>query len=246
MSFLERMNLLNRDYPKAYEDCDNYTESYIELGNKLNYRGAYSLWETGFSEGDASEEDIIADCKALGIAGADINEMESELYSRLEDEFIDIYERKLKKAEKEYWDEYWRQREVKLLHITDMKYNNFTREYTSKQVECFEDVKWNDGMLQDNGGDPDGNAWFKICFEEGTEEFNKAIEHGAEVVTAYKVDYCQNIREDLEYKVNGLWAGFTAENEAYFTDKDDALLCQKLYDRWYSRWYRAECDDCEE
>jgi len=59
---------LNRKYSvDAYleNDAGNYAED--KVWETVQYRGAYHLWEDGYSAGDATSEDIIRDATKLGL-----------------------------------------------------------------------------------------------------------------------------------------------------------------------------------
>lgn len=129
---------------------------------------------------------------------------------------------------------------TKFLRITDIYWDNSSCQDCSKQLDIIAEIDeevWHDGMLQDNGGDPDGNIFCVYYNNYDAEAIQKAIEAGAEVIEMYKADYKQDIREELEDTITGDWTGYTDNCSAWFINLDDAVKCQKLYDNWYRKEY---------
>lgn len=249
MTFYENMKNLQRNYPEAYEDTDNYTKALEKLAENYKYRGAYFIDETGFFRGDASDDDIITDCK--NILGIDVDiededaiyEAEHSLYEELNNKFLSLYENELIEAEKRHDEELREeiaQTKTKFIRITDMTWDNWNSEYKSVQLDIIKENNeevWNDGMLQDNGGDPDGCIWCVYYVNYDKESIDKVIGAGAEIIEMYKADYDQQIKEDLEDVVKDDWTGYAADNYAWFINLDDAVECQKLYNNWYAKEY---------
>jgi len=96
MGFQERLRELEECYgaeiltPQALEKI--WTDCHHQTIQTAGVRGAYHLWEDGFSRGDASREDVFADAKKLSeIVREDYEDALSDVLVTLDGLFLEIY-----------------------------------------------------------------------------------------------------------------------------------------------------------
>lgn len=115
------------------------------------------------------------------------------------------------------------------LRLTDVTYNS-DGGWDSEQYEPLEEGSYLG--IQDNGGEPDGNAWLIWPVNPLKDDVKAAIALGAELVYGYEAEY--EAREFGEYLENGdlmseeEWSGVGSEGTAFFVSKADAIRCATL------------------
>lgn len=111
------------------------------------------------------------------------------------------------------------------LRLTDIRYNN-NGGWESEQYEPLADGNYHG--IQDNGGEPDGNAWLIWPVNILRDDVKAAIARGAEMVVGFEAEYMG--REWKEYMDGNLtsgeeWSGIQAAEVAFFVDQTDAKMC---------------------
>lgn len=117
---------------------------------------------------------------------------------------------------------------MKAILLTDIEMNS-SGGWVSKQYS--EALKGCTG-IQDNGGQPDGNAW--IIWDVSDAEARDAVALGAKAITVFYADYeAEPWNEVISQFASGdEWAGVGSQSEAVFTNRKDAELCQRCADLW--------------
>lgn len=99
LSFREEQQRINEEYNlDASDQVDVEIEARQKHYEKLGLTGAYHLWEDGYKQGDATEEDIITDAKTLKIdINRDVEDITEDLFEILDNTYLEIYESEAQK-----------------------------------------------------------------------------------------------------------------------------------------------------
>lgn len=99
-------------------------------------------------------------------------------------------------------------------------------------MDAYDTVYQYAGLFGDNGGDPNGNAWFADASEFPKDLISKLLKaRVAQTVSGYAADYNERaVSEVVDQFFSGEWCGYGSQNKAYFTRESDARICQKTYD----------------